>query len=92
MIASGSGKTLKTIIVLVPASDPYALPNGSVCDIVGIDDPSSFTINAEDGTVSSPISADLSSPETFLLNVDINNPDRPKVTCVSGTINILVYQ
>jgi hypothetical protein len=66
-----------------------------VIDIIGIETANSFTINALDGTVSDPISADLSSPESFMLNVDMSADsiaNRPVITCVSGTINVLVYQ
>ena len=92
MIPSGSGKTLKTIVKMTSASSPYPIPNGVVIDIIGIGLSNSFSINAEDGVVSDPILADLSTPETFLFNVELSNPNRPKITCVSGTINILVYQ
>lgn len=88
---SASGKTLIKIVKLAP-DETYLVPNGVVIDIIGIDSSNSFTINALDGTVSDPISADLSTPETFMLNVDVNSLNRPVITCVSGTINILVYQ
>jgi len=88
---SASGKTLITISKLAP-DETYLVPNGVVIDIIGIDSSNSFTINALDGTVSDPISADLSSPETFMLNVDVNSVNRPVITCISGSINILVYQ
>lgn len=94
-VASGSGKTLTTIAKLTPSSDPYPVPNGAVIDIIGIDSSNSFTINALDGVVSDAISADLSTPETFMLNVDMsaaNVANRPLITCVTGSINILVYQ
>lgn len=94
-VASGSGKTLITIIKLLPGDTAYAVPNGVVIDIIGIDSSNSFTINALDGVVSDPISADLSTPETFVLNVDMspeNVANRPLITCVTGSINILVYQ
>ena len=94
-IASGSGKTLKTIIRLLPGDPAYAVPNGAVIDIIGINANNSFTINALDGSERDLISSHLSTPETFVLNVDMspeNIANRPKVTCASGTINILVYQ
>jgi hypothetical protein len=91
MAYSASGKTLITIQKLAPDAT-YLVPNGVVIDIIGIDATNSFTINALDGTVSDPISADLSSPESFMLNVDVNSVNRPVITCVTGTINVLVYQ